>query len=929
MLRLLLHGRSLFAMFAALVSLMIASPALAQTTGSIRVTVVDDEMELPIPEASLGLSGANLIGGVQEKFTDVNGEALFTDLPPGNYRLTITKGGFGGTTVENLLVNLNRVTPAMVRLRPGKIDEVIVEAERKAVDTESTTNSQVLTREFLQRIPAGRTYQSAVQTVPGVQNASGGNPSISGGATNENSYILDGANITDPVTGTFSLNFNFDAIQQIEVILGGYMPEYGTSTGGIINLVTQTGTNNLEFMTSAYYQNGNLAPKLDERLSADGIAIAPTGFDQTFETIQISSTLSGPLIRDRAWFYIAYEKARSLIANTGVPQARDYDGHYLLAKLIVQPSTDHRISALFQTNPTTIDNADQGSPFNKAEAQARQAQGGFVSSNKWQWFLSPSMNLDTTVTVQKLFIEVGGVPCTHDLTSDRHPCRPTEEEGYNDWETPGRVGLGGAFSSVNWGTYTFDDRWTYSASTKLQITSVDDPLGGTHDFKFGIDGNQVVWDLLSGYSGNTLLFDINEVAFDPTTLSSYFWFEITGPINYRTTSAEYAAFAQDSWKPVSNLTINYGSRFDSFIARNDLGEPVLRGALLGPRLFAAWDPFKDQRTKIATGYGRFNDTGRLGIAAFTGAANFGSKLYVGEFFNGLVGDEDTIGFLNSQNNLWSYGPKDNLNVSNEPLRAPSVDEIILNLEREVVQDVALYSSMTGRFTRYLYEFDGSNLIFDSDGSALIGSRYGDVSQLYARLRTPLLAKRDYFRWDLGVRKILSRRWQAEASYSYTQSIGSSVSALSGSFAVDPQTQFNYGPLNTDLRHTARGVLAWDLPTDPWTQQITLFFLYTDGYPFERRYPGEAVNVFGTNYFLRVQPRGTYLRFNPNWFVNASFIQNIDVRKGQLQLRFEMQNVLNNRAPEVANAGFIFTNNRLLTVFRQDPLQFLFGVRYEF
>src|SRR5262249_9703055 len=159
-------------------------------------------------------------------------------------------------------------------------------------------------------------------------------------------------------------------------------------------------------------------------------------------------------------------------------------------------------------------------------------------------------------------------------------------------------------------------------------------------------------------------FDINQTSFDPNTLASFFWFEITGPTNYRTTSAEYAAFAQDSWKPVPNLTINYGSRFDSFVARNDLGEPVLRGALLRPRLFAAWDPFKDQRTKIATGYGRFNDTGRLGIAGFTGAAQFGSKLYIGEYANGLVGDADNTGFLNSQANLWAYNPKDNLNISN-------------------------------------------------------------------------------------------------------------------------------------------------------------------------------------------------------------------------------------------------------------------------
>lgn len=927
MLRLFLPGRTLVALVAAMVALLIASPALALTTGSLRVTVVGTD-ELPIPSVSLALTGDTLIGGVQEKETDANGEAYFTELPPGTYKLVVTKPGFGGTTIENIQVLLNRVTPVPVRLEAGNIEEVTVEATRKAVDTESTSNSQVLTREFLQKIPAGRTYQQAVQTVPGVQNAQGGNPSLSGGATNENTYILDGANITDPVTGTFSLNFNFDAIQQIEVILGGYMPEYGTSTGGIINLVTQTGTNNLEFTASAYYQNGNIGPKTDERLAADGVPIAPTGFDQRYELIQISSTLAGPLVRDRAWFYIAYEKARSLIANAGIPQPRDYDSNYLLAKLIVQPSTDHRLSFLLQSDPTVIDNGDQGNPFIKPEAQSRQVQGGFVSSNKWQWFLSPSMNLDTTVTVQKSFIESGGVPCTHDRSRNWSPCRPGEPEGYEDWETPGHVGVAGAYDSVNFGVYQFDDRWRYAGSTRLQVTSVKDPLGGTHDFKFGLESDQLVWDRVLGYSGNTLYFDINQVSYDPNSLAGYIWYEITGPIAYRNTSSQYAAFAQDSWKPVSNLTVNYGSRFDSFVMRNDLGEPVLRGTLLGPRLFAAWDPFKDQKTKIATGFGRFNDLGRLGVAQFTGAAGFGSKLYIGEYANGFAGDADHTGFLNSQLNIYGYGPKDNLNTAWENLRTPRVDELMLNIEREVVQDVAFYSQMSARFTRFMYEFDGSNLILDSDGSALIGSRYGDVSNLYGRMRTPLLAKRDYFRWDLGIRKIDSRRWFASANYSFTQSVGSSSSALSGAFAIDPQTQFNYGPLNTDLRHTASGYASWDLPTDPWTQTVSMLFLYTDGFPFERLYPGENPNVFGT-YYVRVQPRGTYLRFNPNWFVNVAFSQTIDLRKGQLMLRVEAQNVLNNRAPATAYGGFLYSNNRLLTAFRQDPLQFLFGARYTF
>jgi hypothetical protein len=922
MLRLLLNGRLILVQVAAIFALLISAQAWAATTGELRIVVVDDDMQLPIPDVTLRLSGETLIGGVQEKNTDANGEAMFVELPPGLYRVEAAKAAFSGVTLEGIQVNINRTAIQTITLKAGAIETVVSTAKRNAVDTESTEVGTVLTKEFLQRIPAGRTYQTAVQTVPGVQQGSGGNPSMAGGATNENTYMLDGANITDPVTGTFSLNFNFDAIQQIEVLLGGFMPEYPNSTGGLINIVTQTGTNNLEFMSSVYYTNGNLAPKTDERLSADGIEIAPTGFDSEFQLIQVSSTLSGPVIRDKAWFFLSYENARSIIANTGIPQARDYEGHYLLAKLIFQPNPEHRISALFQTNPTTVDNIDQFDPFYKPEAQGRQAQGGYVTTNKWQWFLSPDMNLDTTLTMQKLFIEQGPVPCTHDTDSGNHPCRPDEIEGSLDWETPGRIGVNGAYNSVNWGVYQFDDRFSYTASTKLSVLSVDDPLGGTHDLKFGIEGTQEVWDRIVGYSGNSLFIDINEVGFDPNTFQSYYWLEITGPIKYRTSAAAYDLFAQDSWKPVSNLTINYGTRFDSYVSRNDLGEPVLGGSLLGPRLYAAWDPFGDQKTKIATGYGRFNDTGRLGVSQFTSAGNFGSKLYLGEYFVGF----NEAGFLNSQQNLYSASPNENLNVSAEKLRTPRLDEVMLQVEREVVQDVALFTTMTGRFTRFLYTADDRNLIWDSDGSAVIGSRFADSLQQYPRLRTPLLSKRDYFRWDLGARKIESRRWAAQFNYSYTQSIGSTAFALDSSFIVDPQTQYNYGPLNTDLRHSAQGFVYWDLPTDPWTQRVSALLIYSDGFPEERFYISESPFP---GYSLRIRPRGTYLRYNPWWFLSVRFAQVIDVRKGQLELSVSAENVLNNRAPQYHNGYLIDLANRIQTIARQDPLQLQFGARYEF
>ena len=922
MLQIALKFRALLPSLAAFVALLVATPALAQTTGKLRVYVQDD-VELSIPNASLTLTGDNMIGGAQTQEADENGEALFTELYPGRYRLEATKAGFQGVTIEGIQINIGRTTTQVVALNPGEGEELTVTAENKAVDVTSTTRSTVLTKDFLNRIPAGRSYQNAVQTTAGV--SGGANPNMAGGASNENTYMLDGANITDPVTGTFSANFNFDAIQQIEVLLGGYMPEYGTSVGGVINVVTDSGTNNLEFLSNVYYVNGDLRPFKDARLAADGTQLIPTGFESSVQSVQVGSRISGPVIRDKAFFVISYQSELSWFRAAGTPQSRTYNGNYLLAKFTVQPTSEHRLSLLFQTDPTTVDNLVQGTPYVKAEAQARQAQGGFINLLRWQWFLSPDVNVDSQILIQKSFIEQNAVPCTHE-DLDWHQCRPGEIEGDVDWETPGRVGLQGAFDSVNWGSWYFDDRLTYRASTRLSILSVKDPLGGSHDFKFGVEGSQLVWDYATGLAGNVLYYDLNEVPFNPQTLTSYLWQEYSGPVTFRTTASQFNFFLQASWKPVSNLTLNYGTRFDTFVYRDDVGNPTVSGSLLGPRLFGAWDPFKDQKTKIATGYGRFNDTGRFSAASFTRRGAQGNKLYFGEIAGG---GDDGQGFLNSSEFFLQGSPARNLAVAYDNLRTPSVDELILTLEREVIKDVALTSSMSSKFTRNGLEPDELNLIYDDDGSATIGSRYADVLNPYLRLRSPSLAKRDYFQWDLGFRKVFARRWQASGQYTYIRSVGSSPNALSGSFAVDPQTRFNYGLMQTSSSQVKVSGF-WDLPTDPWTQSIGFFFVWEQGVPYERLYWAESqFGAGGGQYGLRIRPRGTYLRFGEYWDLSLRFRQAIDVRKGKFTLDFEVQNITNNRATFGVFTRPLFANGRYVIGSRQAPLRFQFGIRYEF
>jgi hypothetical protein len=898
---------------AMVVALLHASLAFATTTGALK-GVTSDLTGLPIPGVTVTLSGVGMIGGSQERVSDANGAFNFVQLLPGEYELTAAKTGFKAVTLKGIQISVNRTMVQNITLPEESSDVEVVEVVRqKTIDVEDTTIGEVLTKDYLQNIPTGRDYQSAVTMAAGVIGY--GNPNMAGAGTNENTYMLDGANITDPVTGTFSVNFNYDAIQQIEVVLGGYMPEYGVSLGGIINLVTESGTNNLEFLSSFFYLNGNWGPRIDGRFTADGFELAPSAFDQSYRIITVSGKVSGPVVRDKAWFIVSYEHARSLIQNIGIDVPRDYDAHYVLAKLTVQPSSEHRFTTFIQLDPTVIDNTDQTTQTVRPEAQGRQAQGGVVTQARWQWFLTPDANLDTAFVFQKSFIEVGSVPCTHNRNLGYHPCEPGELENNTDWTTPGRLGSFGAYDSVTYPYFTFDDRFRYQASTKLNIVSIDAGAFGTHDIGAGVEVNQTVWDTIQGYTGNVYYVDLNLLPYDPQTLVNWYAVETTGPIKYRTTGSQWSTYIQDAWKVVPNLTLKGGARFDRSIQRNDLGEPVVEGMLLAPRAYFSWDPFGDQKSKVSGGYGRFNDSSNLGVASFVSGASYGFKLVYGEINGEYTSNNQALAF---------DVPRGNDNVANENLLMPRVDELLLIVERELIPDVAIRNNLVYKMTRYLFEYDELNVIYDEDGSAIIGSRFSDPFNTISRLRTPQLARRNYIQYDLTLDKLQAKRWSARLTWTYANSLGTSQSSLSGSFANDPQSQYNYGPQFTDRNHVVKAFGYWQLPTEPWDQTIGFLVTYYSGAPLERFYYSEK--DFG--YSLRIFDRGIYTRWPGLWEASVKFNQDIDVRRGTLQLQLDLLNMFNFQTPDSFWATF-YSNNRMLIASRQDPLQIQLGVRYEF
>jgi len=893
------------------IALLAGPNAWAMTTGTIKGVTVD-EGGLAIPGVQITLSSEALIGGAQIHSTDDNGRFLFPALQPGIYTLLAEHPNFSTVTNPSIQVLIGRDVRLTLEMPlAGTGEDIIVIDKKPTIDVESTSKGEVLSKEFLDRVPTGRSYQSAVSAAPGV--IGGGNPNMSGSNYDENTYMIDGINITDPVTGTFSLNFNFDAIEQLEVLTGAFDPEYPQNLGGVINIVTETGGNTLEFDTSIWYASANWSPKLDARYAADGTELAPTGFDSQNSYYQINTKVSGPIIRDRAWFIVSYSTERALSANVGIDLPRDYEGHYILAKLTMQPNPSHRLTLISQANPTTVDNRSQNDRFTLPSAQTRLAQGGWLVSPQWDWYISPEMFVETKLTMQKQFLDSSGVPCTHNEDLGYHPCEPGEVENYTDLETPGRVGLYNAFDRDNAIFFQFDDRLRLRAESKVSI--LQRQLAGTHDVKMGFEADYLRWDWIVGVSGNQYYYDLNLVSYDPDTLNNFYWFEATNPYYLQQQAFHAGGFVQDVYKPIDNLTFRYGVRYDWGDQRNDQNDSVLRLGVFGPRFYVAWDPWGDEKTVIRGGYGRFNSLGNLGVANLLSQSGIGQKAFYGELYSFHFSD------ANAQPVIY---PVENTTTASEYLTSPHSDEFTIGAQREIVQDLAFGTSFTAKFTRNNFSQDETNLIWDEDGFSQLGYRNGEAETLY-RLRTPTVARRDYYQTDVQLSKNFADRWLMLSTYSYVISRGTVLDSGSAAISIPSQLEYAYGNLSTDVRHQVKINAAYDIPNDPWTTRIGTSLQYYSGYPISRYYYSAA---FGQSYILR-DPQGTYARLEPQYYLGFQISQNFDVRKGALVATAQLENAINAQQADQINGSAVYYDNRWVITSRQTPMQLTLSVGYEF
>ena len=231
------------------------STAFAQvtsTTGSIDGRVLDPA-GAAIAGAKVTVTGAR---GPQEVVANDEGYFQVRNLDPGNYSVSIEQTGFKKTSIERVEVLVGKTNTITANLEVGQVGEVVNVTDVAQIDQSSTAVGANLNDQLYQNIPVDRSVSSLFYLSAGVTSGLGAgadNPSISGGSALDNLYVADGVNITDSAfggIGTFSRNYgalgtgiNTSYIKEVQVKTAGFEPQYGQTTGGIVNIITKSGGN--------------------------------------------------------------------------------------------------------------------------------------------------------------------------------------------------------------------------------------------------------------------------------------------------------------------------------------------------------------------------------------------------------------------------------------------------------------------------------------------------------------------------------------------------------------------------------------------------------------------------------------------------------------------------------------------------------------
>lgn len=422
--------------------------AFAAETGSMS-GVVRDASGAPLPGVAVTLTGPALPAG-RTMVTGTDGAFNFERIPPGTYNVQADLSGLGNVQRE-AVVALDRDTQVEIVLNPTVSDQITVEAVVPALDLKSSEVQVNYTDQFIEDLPIPRTYKGILQLAPGVSENDRLAPNA-GGARMDNTFLLDGINITNPHFGDILPDVAGIDVAEVSIKRGGITAEFGRTGGMVVNAITKSGTNELKGEARFEYQPGDWVSDSEN----PAIQNIP-------DRLGPAAALGGPILRDRLWFYgSASFPSRETTDRRNtlgrVPDSKLSTDEYF-GKLTSNPTQDQLLSFGVRSRETTDENAGIDSNWHPSTAR-NDSTDYLLGTFDWTW----------TFTSRSLF----DLKLNHN--EEENGTEPITDLGYRPAFNAARPDLVGRFT-------TTADRLVGGANAAGQIVGGTDLAINSDDFK--------------------------------------------------------------------------------------------------------------------------------------------------------------------------------------------------------------------------------------------------------------------------------------------------------------------------------------------------------------------------------------------------------------------------------------------------------------
>lgn len=778
--------------------LLVASVALGagETTGRIAGSVYDPN-GVALPYMTVSLTGTAQLGTATRE-TAKDGTFSFESLSPGvDYLLQVNVEGFAKVRQSGIVVNLGRTTKVDITLSlPTEIEGDIVEVVANVnpvMSTESTQATTVFTFEKAAQTPIFHQVERIASQAAGV--GPGTRPSTRGGIARFSKFYVDGMDTTDITDGSITAPMNFDAVDQFEVITGGFDAQYN-ALGAVTNAVSKSGSNVFKFDASLTASPPWLIAQNAVPASQPGFigVYGPdnqTKLPQTYFYSPVA-VLSGPLIKDKLWFSVSgqanFNRRESLVSNFYSPEeVRGTDTQTTLfrVKLTWQATANDRISLAFNYDRNVIDNLI-GNGSVTLDAEQKIDRGGFFLIGNYDHQFTDNLLFQLQTGVTQKRVDQGGEKNTGLISHTDSIQRVTQfAAGSISSDTPGN------FMNESKQRFQFDPSLTW----KL----------GNHHLKGGVQLSYQRSVQLQGVTTTQRYNDRNGVC-DPTNAATFAFcnqhidfYNSDGQLApQRSFGAVISAglFLQDRWEINRYLTLIGGMRLDQGWLSGNGGTQVATLTGYGPRVGATWDLLGDRKTIVTAHYGRSNDVGNILVAQ---RANPALTQVTATFANGT--------FANCELNVPTAGCVQNGgNRSISRSAPPSVDEVAVGIKREVFDSSVIGIDFSYRRYSNMWAEEETNRIYDPTGVRVVGYANG-IAQSILKAHTTSQAWREYKGVDLWV-QATPGKFDILASYTLSFVTGTVDDYFSGLLLNPRYTQFYEGNVSDDRRHTFKASVTY-------------------------------------------------------------------------------------------------------------------------